>query len=336
MKLIDTDSLSARYRGAAIDVPNKRLLITKLADSDQESDLTRPPNCRGFGRIRHFQRATSPGWPPNPLPIDPAARALGFTESPNLLLAQVFQNAVCNWRCWYCYVPYNLLSANPQQSAWLTPTDLLELYLAEPDHPKIIDLSGGQPDLTPEWVPWMMEELLARGLEKSIYLWSDDNLSNDYFWRFLSPEQQRFVAEYPKYGRVCCFKGFDAESFQFNTLAEPFLFNQQFELMARFLSLGVDVYAYATFTTPTEEDIPRKMSVFLDKLQKLHYYLQLRTIPLEIAVFNSVQLRVKNIHKDAMRNQLIAIDCWNHELEKRFNRRDRALNVVDVPLARRL
>jgi len=50
----------------------------------------------------------------------------------------------------------------------------------------MIDLSGGQPDLTPEWIPWMMEELNNRGLTDKVYLWSDDNLSNDYFWKYLS------------------------------------------------------------------------------------------------------------------------------------------------------
>ena len=50
----------------------------------------------------------------------------------------------------------------------------------------VLDLTGGQPDLVPEWILWMMCELRARGLERKVYVWSDDNLSNDYFWRFLS------------------------------------------------------------------------------------------------------------------------------------------------------
>ena len=65
----------------------------------------------GFGRIRHFRRSTSPGWPSNPLPIDPACKFLG-TPAEDVARAQVFQNAVCNWRCWYCFVPFELLSAN--------------------------------------------------------------------------------------------------------------------------------------------------------------------------------------------------------------------------------
>ena len=44
----------------------------------------------------------------------------------------------------------------------MTPGELVELYLDEPEPPPMIDLTGGQPDLTPEWVPWTMEELAGR------------------------------------------------------------------------------------------------------------------------------------------------------------------------------
>ena len=81
----------------------------------------------------------------------------------------VFQNAVCNWRCWYCFVPFNLLNANKRHSSLLTPAELLDLYLADPEPPPMIDLTGGQPDLTPEWVPWMIEELQRRGIFRTEY-----------------------------------------------------------------------------------------------------------------------------------------------------------------------
>src|SRR5690606_36319878 len=127
----------------------------------------------------HFRREASPGWPPNPLPIDPASKILGITAA-DLLRAQVFQNASCNWRCWYCFVPFSLLGANEALSGWLSASELIDLYLNESSRPRVIDLSGGQPELVPEWVPWMMRELTDRGLEREVYLWSDDNLSNDY------------------------------------------------------------------------------------------------------------------------------------------------------------
>jgi uncharacterized Fe-S cluster-containing radical SAM superfamily protein len=242
--VIDTDRFSEKLRLKAVDLGSQRLLVTRFYGSQQEHDLTEPPNCQGHGRIRHFRRTTSPGWPPNPLPIDPASRALGLLPTDELR-TQVFQNAACNWRCWYCFVDFELLSADPRRAAWLSAGELMELYLAEPNRPPVIDLTGGQPDLVPEWVPWMMRELRLRGLEREIFLWSDDNLSNDYFWRFLDDADRELVAAYPMYGKVCCFKGFNGASFAFNTGAAPALFDRQFDLMARLLTLGMDLYAYA-------------------------------------------------------------------------------------------
>jgi len=67
----------------------------------------------------------------------------------------------------------------------------------------------------------------------------DDNLSNDYFWRFLTPARYRAHCTYPNYGRVGCFKGFNEESFVFNTMAAPSMFDRQFELMGRLVDLGM-------------------------------------------------------------------------------------------------
>jgi uncharacterized Fe-S cluster-containing radical SAM superfamily protein len=331
LKLLNTEALSAKFRAAAVDPAQKRLLITNFHGTQQEQDFSEPANCQGFGRIRHFRRTTSAGWPTNPLPIEPACRSLGLGLA-NVLRAQVFQNAVCNWRCWYCFVDFKLLSASRKHSAWLTPRELIDFYLAEPDPPPMIDLTGGQPDLTPEWVPWMMEELRERRLDKAIYLWSDDNLSNDYFWRYLSDSDRELICAYPNYGRVCCFKGFSAESFSFNTQAESALYAQQFDLMRRLMGLGIDLYAYVTLTSPSREKMRDEMRDFLDRLQSVAINLPLRTVPLEIQVFTPVKGRMDDLKNHALENQKFAIEAWAHELEERFSSADRGRPIVDVEL----
>jgi uncharacterized Fe-S cluster-containing radical SAM superfamily protein len=328
---INTQSFSTHLRKQTVDLVNKRLMVSNFYGTTQEKDLTEPANCNGFGRIRHFRRHSGAGWPDNPLPIDPACKALGLSIT-DTLKAQVFQSAACNWRCWYCFVPFKLLSANPKHSGWLRPADLIDLYLAQEVPPSVIDLTGGQPDLVPEWVPWMMSELRARGLEKSVYLWSDDNLSNDYFWRFLSHQERNLIASYPMYGKVCCFKGFDSTSFAFNTKAEPELWDQQFELMDRFIQLGIDLYAYATFTTAHCPDISSAMKIFMDRLQKLHINLPLRIVPLKIQLFTTVLERDTPNIPEALRNQQIAIEIWQQELEERYSIEERAKNIADVSL----
>ncbi|MGG6297895.1 hypothetical protein ACQ4M4_26170 [Leptolyngbya sp. AN02str] len=329
--LINTEALSARYREASVDLHNKRLLITNFHNTQQENDLTEPPNCKGFGRIRHFRRSSNNDWPSNPLPIDPACRALGL-QATNMIRAQVFQSAACNWRCWYCFVPFELLSANRKYSEWMSPSQLIDLYLDQPDPPSMIDLTGGQPDLVPEWVPWMMAELKERGLEHQVYLWSDDNLSNDYFWQFLSDADLELIATYPKYGRVCCFKGFNSESFAFNTCAEPDLFDRQFQLMKRLLELGIDIYAYATFTTPTASEIVADMARFVDRLQAIDHNLPLRTVPLEIQTFTPVKGRLNDGTQAALGNQYLAIEAWKTELENRYLSIERSPAITDISL----
>jgi uncharacterized Fe-S cluster-containing radical SAM superfamily protein len=331
---IDTDRISAKYRVAAIDRVGHRLLVTDFRGTEQEQDLSEPTNCGGVGRIRHFRRGGTKRWPSNPLPIDPASRALRLPLVDGIR-AQVFQNAVCNWRCWYCFVPFQLLAAHPKHSIWLTPEELIARYLSQPTPPQMIDLTGGQPDLTPEWVPWMMEALEAQGLSQSVYLWSDDNLSTDYLWTYLSDDERMRMATYRNYGRVCCFKGFDTESFTFNTAATPDCFDRQFVLMDRLLDLGIDIYAYATFTTPSPNGMEDAIQSFCDRLQHLDEYLPLRLVPLEVQVFTPVKRRLTPAMHSAMEYQYQAVELWQRELERRFSCQERSWNIADVPLRRR-
>jgi uncharacterized Fe-S cluster-containing radical SAM superfamily protein len=331
---IDTDSFSATLRGRGIDVQERKLRISLISGSEQEEDLTEPTNCDGFGRIRHFHRATAPGWPPNPLPIEPALTALSLPKA-ETLEAQVFQNAVCNWRCWYCYVDFPLLAGNPEHSAMLSADDLLDRYLAVENRPRVIDLSGGQPDLVPEWVPWMIEALTERGLGEEVYLWSDDNLSNDYFWSHLDQAKRDLLSEFPNYGKVCCFKGFDATSFAFNTAADRDLFERQFELMARLVhETAIDLYAYATFTTPDSGALDQAMDQFVDRLQQITPSLPLRVVPLQIERFAPMLGRMGPNHEAALEVQEEAIAAWQTELMKRFSKSERSMPITEVRLER--
>lgn len=329
---INTQAASARMRPQLLDPLRRRILLTNLAGTEQERDLSEPPNCRGFGRLRHFRRQDDSAWAPNPLPIEPAARALGLGRIDELR-AQVFQNAGCNWRCWYCFVPYSLLSANRNNADWLSIGEMLDLLIAEDGHPSVIDLTGGEASLTPEWVPWFLEELQHRGLEHQFYLWSDDNLSNDYFWSELPQGQQDLVAASCSYGRVGCFKGIDGQSFAYNTRAEECQFEMQFEVMRRLVASGMDVYAYVTFTTPTERDIAGRVRRFVDRLQAIDQNLPLRTVPLEVRVFTPVVSRLDELHRHAIQSQWKVLDAWKTELNQRFSNDLRSKAICDVPFS---
>jgi uncharacterized Fe-S cluster-containing radical SAM superfamily protein len=331
---LQPEEMAQRYRAKAIDVPNRRILITDFRNSGQEEDLTVPPNCGGFGRIRHFVRNRDAHWPNNPLPIDPTCRALHLPFQ-DKIRAQVFQNAVCNWRCWYCFVPFPLLDGRKAHSQMMSVGHLIDLWSAEGDRPKLIDLSGGQPEIVPEWILWTMRELLARHLDREVYLWSDDNLSTDYFWKYLTDADREFIRSYSMYGRVCCLKGFDPQSFSFNTSAPPEEYDRQFVLLKRLAELGLDLYCYVTFTTDDTVNLDTKMSAFVDRLQSLDEHLPLRTIPLKIQVFGPTQTRLTPERTASLTNQCSAVDAWSNELERRYPASLRAMHISDVPLVSR-
>lgn len=329
--LINTDKYSLSLRERSIDTDGHRLLITNFHGTTQEQDFLEPANCNGYGRVRHFRRSAYNDWVENPLPLDPAQKALGlgFNEQ---VRAQVFQTATCNWRCWYCFVPFELLKGSKKYADWFTVSNLVDLYLDQDNPPPVIDLTGGQPDLVPEWVVWTMQELKERGIDQNIYLWSDDNLSNDYFWKYLSDADIELVSGYEKYGRVCCFKGIDPDSFSFNTRAHPDLFYRQIELAKRLIDLGIDLYAYVTLPSQTTLDSHKKVASFFDRLQEVHEDFPLRVVPLKIQEFSPVNDRMNETYKIAINNQKKVLDFWIAELETRFSEDKRKKKITEVSL----
>lgn len=336
-KPIDTEPFAAQLRTRAIDLEGGRVLISRLVGSAQEVDLTVPANCNGYGRVRHFRLATAEGWPANPLPIAPACRALGIVPVPEMMTALVFQNAACAWRCWYCFVPEELLKADPNHSAWFTAAELVDFYRQISTAPRIIDLSGGSPDLVPEWTPWMMRALADAGLTETTYLWTDDNLSTTYLFDALPPADLALLRRYRNYGRVCCIKGFDARSFAFNTRAAPPDYDRQFDILRRVLNLGLDVYGYVTLTSPHEDGVAQSIADLMDRLQAIDPNYPLRVIPLRIQVFTPVEQRLT---RDCARERSLAVQeeaiaAWMGELERRFSADLLALQICDVPLRTR-
>ncbi len=316
--LTNIDKTCAKLRLLGINYKDRKIRIAYFNNSKQSIDLTLPSNCQGCGRIHHFRRIQGQGWPLDPLPIDPALHALSLPEADEIS-AQVFQIAVCNLRCWYCYVDRQLINANPEFSAFLNVEEMLDLYLSEAGRPPVIDLSGGQPDLVPEWIIWFADMVHDRKLEKEVYLWSDDNLSTDFLWRFLSKEEINRLASYKNYGRVGCFKGFDEYSFSFNTNAPPELFKSQFSLMRRLVESGFDVYGYVTLTSDQERDLNLRIRDFIDRLQsEVHPVFPLRTIPQRILEFTPTRERIRAKHQKALEIQNEAVYLWQKEIERRF------------------
>ena len=132
---------------------------------------------------------------------------------------------------------------------FVTFNEMAELIAADSRDVVAIDLTGGQPDLIPEWPLELMSELkqtMPNSTTRRIR--SEDNLSNDFLWRFLNHRQIGILAESPEYTRVGCFKGFDPDSFSVGSKSDPAGYSRHLEVAARLFSSGFDPYYSTVFT----------------------------------------------------------------------------------------
>lgn len=316
-KAAAVDSLGLRLRSILVNQDERSVLISDLLHSQQTADI-HSVNCGGYGRLWHKSSMAEESWEKFCLPYQPASWKLGVTDD-KVSTVQVFQLAGCNYRCWFCYVDYALLRGDIKRAKYFTCESLVESYARETCEPKVIRLSGGQPDLVPEWVPWMMTALKGSGLDRDTYLWVDDNLSNDYAWRFLQDEDWDVILDYRNFGRVGCLKGFDRESFHFNTGAPPEHFDRQLRVLSRLVKTGLDVYVYLVLTSRGLDKVKVKMDRLLDSLQAIHPNLPLRVCPIKIIPFMPTLSRMHSAERGAAeQNQYRTLEVWREALAGRF------------------
>jgi len=325
----DIDKITANLRLKSI-INNNQFLIANFSGSEQEKDFSEGSNCQGFGRIHHFKFDRGNKWAYDPLPHHVAASKLGL-ELKNEERVQVFQNAACNLKCWYCYVDYKLLSCPRLNAAFKTADELFDLYMQENERPYIIDLSGGQPDIIPEWPIRMMEAIIKRGMQHQCYLWIDDNLTSYNAWKYLLQSDFDLMRSYNNFGRVGCFKGFSPESFHENTGATSEIFKRQIDIMSKWVSLGLDMYGYIILTSSNLKGINPALNKFMDDIQdKIHPSFLLRIVPLEIFKFGPTRKRMKKWMQDALTNQYEILSIWNEELASRYSNTERKRPIYSI------
>ncbi len=325
------DRIASVIRERAIKLPQRQILLTRFYDTEQQQDVTTGINCDGFGRLHRYSKP-SPRWPPVSIPEEPAAWRLNLPSS-QTQVAQLFQNSACDFRCWYCFVDRVSLSGKAKNARFLTCNEMIEMFIRDGMPSPVLVLTGGQPDLTPEWTLWMMQSLEKYGLQDRTYLWQDDNLSCGYSWVYLSPEDREYIGAFRNYGRCCCIKSFTAEDFTKTTGAAPEFFDRQFLLLKKLLTWRLDVYVYLTLTTESLENISGKMSKFMDRLQsEVHPNVPLRIVPLEIMTFTPTLSRITPQRLVALNNQYTALEAWQEELHKRFSSKELSCPIYSVPI----
>ena len=308
-----------KIRDKVLDLGDKKVLIANLENTLESKDDYTKINCQGFGRVRVFKNFTIHMSLKEAKTRKPLYRGHPVVDE---LSTQVFQLAGCNWRCWYCFVDYKLLSGNKEYGKFFSTDELIDLYLQENNRPEVIDLSGGNPDIVPEWCLWTMKSIEKNGLRDKVHIWLDDNLGTNLMWDVMSQEDIEYMANFPKHTRACCFKGYDQNSFEFNTGEKNNPFEIQFDIFKRLLKNGFNLYAYATLTSPKGNCSKEKIVSFIDRLQDIHPNLPLRTVPLEIRPYTAMVSRMSKSHEESIEEQSKAYYFWWDELTKRFPSED--------------
>ena len=318
-------------RKKIMNIDEKRVSVSLLENSIQEDDISEPVNCEGFGRIRRFKMNAYEDWNSNPLPNEPAAHKLHLDDF-EILRTQLFQVSGCNWNCWYCFVDDELRKGDPSSSTFFSSDELLSKYIIENNRPEVIVLSGGQPDLVPEWIIWMMEALIKKGLEKETFLWSDDNLSTNFYFKYLSMDEREKIAAYTNYAKVGCFKGFDEKSFVFNTNAPAKKFGEQFQIFDQLRREELDLYGYVTFTSPPNDKLQQTMESFVTKLHNIHDKLPLRIVPLKIFDYSPSSIRMSEDHYLSLQFQLTVLASWTYILNELYSKKERSKKIYEIKI----
>jgi uncharacterized Fe-S cluster-containing radical SAM superfamily protein len=328
---IDPTRLARSLRAKLVRCDTKQVLISRLAGSLQERDIAGGVNCQGYGRLRTTDPVSTTWSFDTTVPNEPAATRLGLS-SEEARLSQLFQLAGCNLRCWFCYVDGPMLTASPGRAQFLSADDLVRMYMDEPVRARIVTLTGGQPDLVPEWLPWMMQSLRKRGLEDDVFLWMDDNLTTDFAWRCLGHADWALIRGWRNFAKVACFKSFCGPGFAENTGAAPQWFASQLACFERLHRSGIDLYGYIILTI-TDLSWVSQLPLFMDRLQRdVHENILLRITPLEIKLYGPTKERMSPADGLAVKNQYRVLELWNEELERRYPASMRSLAMSQVPL----
>lgn len=323
MNLYDNNCRNTIFR-------DNRFLISKVGiDANDAKRLN--VNCNCYGRIRYFKMDKYEDWIKNPLPMAPFAHALGLDVKKEIPV-QVFQVAKCNMNCWWCFLPDKYKIASQQYSKWFYVDELIKMFIEDNNEARVIDLSGGNPELVPEWVLGFMRHLEAIGRAEDIYLWSDDVLTTDCFFSKLSIEEQQYMAQYKMYGKVACFKGFDEESFTFNTCSINHSLKDQMFLAKKYIEAGFDIYFYQVLTCLNIENIEKKIANYMDQLQGISHDVPLRVVPIKIKKFGANEKRFIGEKVPSIDNQYVALEVWKNEIYKRYGMEMFDWNIEDVVL----
>ena len=105
------------------------------------------------------------------------------------------------------------------------------------------------------------------------------------------------------YGKACCLKGFDGESFSYNTNAGPDGFERQLNVLAAYASSGIDIHVYLPLVGPPTRPARTQVDEMLERLAAIRPDLPSRVVPLYISEFGTNAGRIDAGRRRALERQ---------------------------------
>jgi uncharacterized Fe-S cluster-containing radical SAM superfamily protein len=344
----DPVKIAEMLRPKMIDLENKKVLLAVLAGTEQQQDLATNRFWENVFRSKIYTKPED--LKASPFRREPAGIAAEKLTLPGETIvtpekcnaAFLGQINGCNLECWYCYVDRVANSADQEHGKFFSAEEYLTQFLIESKrnqnavnldlHLNILRISGGEVFIVPEIIFWMVEAIEKFKLEKYIYVWVDCNLTTgDFYWKYLTAPQREKIRNFKNLGVCCCHKGFDEETFQENTGADPRFFNEQMAMHRRLIDEGLDVYSYLYPVTSSTERLRERLAAFIDRLrQEVDELAPIKMTTPPIKVYGPTAKRLTPNRTAALENQHLAMKIWKEELQKRYSARQLALQPHQI------
>ena len=195
------------------------------------------------------------------------------------------QVGACNLNCFWCFVSDELREG--KIGDYFSVKDVIKMWRSN-EEKGILRITGGEPFLAPEFLIEIGQEL-KKLEEKQRYLWIDTNLLGK---NYDSVAKNLSDLEIP-FGICGCFKGFDEETFKFNTKAPKNLFSKQFinaQTILNNLYNNGELFFYVPeiLENINEKEIEKKINSFYEQLVlKVHKLAPLRVTILKIKEYEA-------------------------------------------------
>lgn len=258
-------------------------LFANLLNTKEAIDSYHQINHEGFGRIRNFKYFSFH----IKTDILDRRRFLRLNEAGkwcNQFQSQVFQIGVCPLRCRYCFVDKENLDGTNPYSKFLKPIEVLQMFLESWPNVRNLDLSGGSPDLCPEFLFELLTEIERANLKGKMTIWVESNLDINYYSK-LSRNKLEYIVTFPNFHLLCSLKGWDSSSVAYNT-RNTTSFDLQLEGLHFFHQQNFPFSVYLVFIGHKIAD-NQEVAALYSQLKRISCELPERCIPLYIKKFHA-------------------------------------------------